>query len=298
MRGLSASQANPDSYAVGCVLDGIPTNCNRVMQALNRLPIRHLGIHGNVTTPWLMRLIGSITRVETRREVDSPRRVPPSTTYKDDQGNEYPAHGLQPRNVIEVVVQHVVAPGMQLGFEPVEPQKSQDDNFTPEQLERLKDCLSEMFKVYYKDHHYDRNGEAYFAGHSDTRAPWSIFKVGSFTVKTDQQSYSSTDLKRKLGPLAGSFFGRGLVVGFTDKRSPFVNAIANDAGAILKGKEFLGLWVYELGNALSVITGFNPDVPADAQERYGVAGEPGAAFSDCVFGGAVTSTGSVVRPGG
>lgn len=190
-----------------------------------------------------------------------------------------------------------MAPGGQLSFERL-PQNPNNDEFTPEQLEQFKKCLSEMYKVYYRNHHYDRNGEAYFDGHSDTRAPWSIFKVGTFTVRTDQKSYSSTDLKHKLGPLSGSFFGRGLVVGYTDKRSPYVNAIANDAGAILKGREFLGLWVFELGNALSEITGFSPDVPADAQDRYGVAGESGAAFSDCVFGGALTSTGSVVRPRG
>ena len=84
----------------------------------------------------------------------------------------------------------------------------------------------------------------------------------------------------------------------TDKRSPYVNAIANDAGAVLKGREFLGLWVYELGNALSLITGFNPDVPGDAEGRYGIGGEPGAAFSDCVFGGRLNSNGSVTPPGG
>jgi hypothetical protein len=176
------------------------------------------------------------------------------------------------------------------------PQKTTSDELTTEQLEQFKSCLSSMFKVYYQDHHYDRNGEAYFDGHSDTRAPWSIFKVGTFRVRTDQQSYSSTQLQQKFGPLAGGFFGKGTVVGYTDRRSPFVNAISNDAGSILKGREFLGLWMYELGNALSVITGFNPDVPADARDRYGIGGEPGAAFSDCVFGGAMSWSGSIERP--
>lgn len=178
------------------------------------------------------------------------------------------------------------------------PQSPNNDEFTPEQLERFKACLSDMYKVYYKGHHYERNGEAYFDGHSDTRAPWSLFKVGTFTVKTDQQSYSSTHLKSKMGPLAGSLYGRGPVVGYTDKRHPNPNAIANDAGVAIKGREFLGLWVYELGNALSEITGFKHTVPADALGRYGVEGEQGAAFSDCVFGGRLNSNGSVTQPGG
>ena len=180
----------------------------------------------------------------------------------------------------------------------VSPQNSNNDEFTPEQLEQFKSCLSAIFKVYYDDHHYDRNGEAYFDGHSDSRAHfYNLWAIGAFRVRTDQASYSSDDLKQKFGPLAGIRFGGGIVAGFTDKRNPYVNAIANDAGVVLKGRQFLGLWVYELGNALSVITNITPEAPADANDRYGIAGEPGAAFSDCVFGGALNSNGSVRPPG-
>jgi len=35
MSSLAASQANPDSYGVGCMLDGLPTSCNRVLRANN-----------------------------------------------------------------------------------------------------------------------------------------------------------------------------------------------------------------------------------------------------------------------
>jgi hypothetical protein len=70
------------------------------------------------------------------------------------------------------------------------PQNPTNDEFTPEQLEQFKSCLSTMFKVYYKGHQYDRNGEAYFDGHSDTRGPswYSMFAVGTFRVRTDQQN--------------------------------------------------------------------------------------------------------------
>jgi YD repeat-containing protein len=33
--GLSASQANPDGYAMGCLMDGLPTNCNLAMLLIN-----------------------------------------------------------------------------------------------------------------------------------------------------------------------------------------------------------------------------------------------------------------------
>lgn len=35
MGGLSSSQADPTSYAVGCMMDGIPSTCNKVFHALN-----------------------------------------------------------------------------------------------------------------------------------------------------------------------------------------------------------------------------------------------------------------------
>jgi hypothetical protein len=82
--------------------------------------------------------------------------------------------------------------------------------------------------------------------------------VGSFTVTTDQQSYSSADLKRKFGLIGQERFAGGLVLGYTDPANPTQNAIANDAGISLKGREFLGLWVYELGNALAEITNIVP----------------------------------------
>jgi hypothetical protein len=176
------------------------------------------------------------------------------------------------------------------------PQRTNDE-FTPEQLGRFKTCLSEMFKVYYDGHKYEREGEAYFDGHSDSRAHWySLFAIGSFRVRTDQQGYSLKDLGQKADPHRVGRGAGGLIVGYTDKRNPYVNAIANDAAVILKGREFLGLWVFELGNALAVITNIQPKDPADSRERYGVTGEAGAAFEDCVFGGRLNPNGSVTAP--
>lgn len=115
-------------------------------------------------------------------------------------------------------------------------------------------------------------------------------------MTTDQQSYSSADLKRKFGIIGQERFSGGNVLGYTDPRSPYVNAIATDAGMVLKGREFLGLWVYELGNALAEITNIRPEIPADARARYGIDGEAGSAFEDCVFGGKLTQHGQITPP--
>ena len=105
-----------------------------------------------------------------------------------------------------------------------------------------------------------------------------------------------TALGHKADPVGIGRARGGLVAGYTDKSSPYVNAIANDAGLTLSGREFLGLWVFELGNALSAITNISPEIPADSRERYGVSGEAGAAFEDCVFGGKLNPSGSVSPP--
>jgi hypothetical protein len=47
MSSLAASQANPDSYGVGCMLDGLPTNCNRVLRAINNGEASNLILYGS-----------------------------------------------------------------------------------------------------------------------------------------------------------------------------------------------------------------------------------------------------------
>jgi len=173
-------------------------------------------------------------------------------------------------------------------------QRNTPNVFTPAQLEQFKSCLSRMFKVYYKDHKFQSGGEASFQGRSDSRKHWySLSAIGDFTVRTDQSSYSTAQLKVKRFSVFGGLAGGNVVNGFTDSSNPFVNAIAYDA--VLQGSEALGLWVHELGNSLSYITNIDPDRTADAADRYDGDTDAGTAFEDCVFGGRVTKTG-ILRP--
>jgi len=115
MAQLSASQANPESMAVGCIMDGLPTNCGRVMRAIGNGQAREVYVHGFALSAWMMELQASFLQVKTERKV--PRKLPPTEIYYDDDGYPYPAYGLPPNNVIEVSVSYVIAPGMQLDFE-------------------------------------------------------------------------------------------------------------------------------------------------------------------------------------
>jgi hypothetical protein len=172
------------------------------------------------------------------------------------------------------------------------PQKSTNE-FTPEQFEQFKSCLSSMFKVYYKGHRFENGGEAYFEGHSDVWPHFWSGSVGDFTIRTDQQSYTTAQLKVKRYGLLGDIGGDKVINGLTEKSSPYVNAIANNA--VLKGSEPLGIWVHELGNSLSFITNIVPPASDERIQRYDGDKDAGTAFEDCVFGGHVTDTG-IDRP--
>ena len=181
------------------------------------------------------------------------------------------------------------------------PQNSRTEpGLTKEQFEKFKSCLHDLYGVEYKGHDFHWPGdESNFYGHTDAWRHWYDPRaIGDFTVRTDQHSYEIKDIKRKIDPAGTGRGATGLTVGLTDSANPYVNAIAADAGFTggMRGSEFFGLWVYELGNALSDITGKTPEVPADARDRYGVSGESGAAFEDCVFGGRLNSSGSVTPP--
>ena len=112
-------------------------------------------------------------------------------------------------------------------------------------------------------------------------------------MRTDQRTYSIQDIKQKTDRL-GLRTSSGIPNAMTDPASPYVNAIANNA--ILQGSEYFGTWIYELGNSLAFITDRMPEIPRDAASRYDIAGEPGAAFEDCVFGGRLGANGSISRP--
>lgn len=184
-----------------------------------------------------------------------------------------------------------------------EPQNPQVD-FTAQQLERFKTCV-QQYGVTYLGHSFTvpgsnpRDDSSYFYGHTDAARGWIDRRaIGDFTARTDQASYTTSDLRYKADRAGLGIAAGKIIVGYTDLKHPYVNAIAADAGFTggLRGSEFIGLWVYEVGNALSAITGQAPPIPPDARDRYDRLSEPGAALEDCVFGGRLNSNGSVTPP--
>lgn len=126
MGGLSASQANPDSYAVGCIMDGMPTTCNRAMQVINRDQARSVSVHGLASSPIIMRLMASYISVNYTRTL----RLEPDGSISDTitPGGEtgHFEGGFFHNYASWTITRYVMAPGAQLSFDrlPLLPQNS------------------------------------------------------------------------------------------------------------------------------------------------------------------------------
>ena len=120
MGGLSSSQANPDSLAVGCMMDGMPTTCNRVASAVNTGLAQSLELIGKGNSGFAAAMAaGFIPQVRTQQVTGG---------FPDplDERNAIP------RTVDVVDGVHLVGPGGQNGFTqtPTNPQNPRIRNVT------------------------------------------------------------------------------------------------------------------------------------------------------------------------
>ena len=142
MSGLVSSQTDANSYSVGCVSDGVPTNCNSVMQAINRDQASKLGILGLAVTPALMRVMASFTAVgaelrpgvgaQSPPQQPSPLQPASRTAYTINIG------------ISEVWTQFIIAPGLQQAFEQNPQNTSTQKPMDTTQTEKMltEDCLT------------------------------------------------------------------------------------------------------------------------------------------------------------
>ena len=119
MGGLSSSQANTGSYAVGCVMDGIPTNCKKVMEQIDRGQAKKLEVLGPALASSVTRLMMSLTPVGAKFV---PSNAPKTPTRLDQ-----PSTGYGYTSYIgagDLWTQYILAPGLQQRFEQNPPQNT------------------------------------------------------------------------------------------------------------------------------------------------------------------------------
>ena len=108
MSGLSSSEADPSSFGVGCIMDGMPTNCRRVMMVANNGRGNELTVYGLALSPTITRLMLSGTEIPPQSQ-----RIGRSVTLEmpDGRGVTFTL------NNVELTSHFIIAPGMQRGFE-------------------------------------------------------------------------------------------------------------------------------------------------------------------------------------
>jgi hypothetical protein len=105
MAGLSSSQADPNGYAVGCIMDGLPTSCTKVMNAINRGQAKEVRIFGTQNPNVVLMNQGFI--IETHKQTVRVDRAPDPNIFDPDH--------LRPRYDLKTieVIDYVMIPGAQ-----------------------------------------------------------------------------------------------------------------------------------------------------------------------------------------
>lgn len=108
MSGIAASvSANPFGSNTGCLMDGIPTDCARVLRAINNGQGDKVAVYGFSLSLELSEFTASYASVTT---TGTRKHVPPFRSY-------YVGYRPPPK-ASNAAVQFVITPGFQLGFEP------------------------------------------------------------------------------------------------------------------------------------------------------------------------------------
>lgn len=140
MSALSANQADPHSFGVGCIMDGLPTNCNKVAQAIERGRAKRLQILGPVVSPELIRLTMSLTIVGFKHDTSTP-----------PEPGETPLIIEVPGGHVKVFASHVwglyvTAPGTQHLFQQNKGNATAQAQPKKTHLECRKEALEELAK--------------------------------------------------------------------------------------------------------------------------------------------------------
>lgn len=307
MPGLSSSQANPDGYAVGCIMDGIPTNCNRVMQAVSRDQARSISIHGLAVNPSITRLMASFMTVTYTRTLTLQEDGSISDTITS--GGE-PGHfegGYSHNYASWVITRFVMAPGSQAGFEQTltSPQKTN----RPIGLQRAMDLIQKNLTNCVREK-LGFNVNMFNAATEVRRG--SVLVTGPDVVSnggndrtnniiTDQFTLSLADIKWMTGKNAAGFAKWGTYGGV--KYTPYTNYAAKDlvsAGKVSQeniGLYLVGAQIHELGNSLAMLAGWGNRVSTAGAAHPGAGNDTdaGSLLSYCVFGGHITPTGTLQK---
>jgi hypothetical protein len=281
MSGMAASMAaNPFGSDTGCLMDGLPTACSRVLRAINNGQGDKVTVSGFSSSLQLTLFMARYSAVTT---TGSHYRLPPTTTYTDDDGKSYTAYG----QASQAAVQFVIIPGFQLSFEP-NPQNSAQQKAWYVDQNVLKDCLSRKFGVELRKFDETRAGhDGSFTGFGPNVVDHPVMNGNDseYTILNDVHLYSLDKLKT-LAINSGHQVGeKDRITGMTFNENSMIRH--NYTGSDNSALEMIKTQVHELGHSLDYLTGIRlgdrHDAETDPRKKRGI--EAGFVLEDCVTAG-------------
>ena len=287
MSGIAASlAANPFGSDTGCIMDGLPTACSRVLRAINNGQADKVTVTGFSSSVQLSLFTASYASVTT---TGSRYRLPPTTTYEDDNGNQYVAYG-QPPPASEASVQFVITPGFQLGFEP-NPQYSLQQtapglmnfnvpkngkieaNYWKRYGKKLYDCIDKVFGVGTKDAELAKKELAKGLAYLDFS--YNSHQIGAMGV-TGANQHQPAEAEAVNDPWKGY---AGTIYIANNPDSPLFQSVTHEEGNILASRVTKALYGVEnqlkYGDPNGIGHSTNPN-----QRDY----DTGANLQKCVHG--------------
>ena len=112
MSGVSSSQANAESYGVGCLVDNVPTTCKKVMDHLEKERAQKLQVIGPASTSFITRLLMSVTAGAAWVPVGPKKLI---RVFELKNGKAFKVYS----QAVERWTYYIVAPGWQKGFDKI-----------------------------------------------------------------------------------------------------------------------------------------------------------------------------------
>ena len=281
-------------------MDGLPTACNRVMQAINRDQARSVSIRGLALTPSLMRLMASFLPVNYTRRVSLQEdgSISDTITPGGETGNS--EWGFEDNYASWVITKFVYAPGGQSSFEQTGTASkniasgagsSQGLN-TGRKAEfsygKFLGCLKKFFPNLAsaddgrtRSLSFQRSTGGSFVGMAGGKVLMS---------RTETNSYTSASLGQMLQTIG---VGSGKPnSGATFANYPERNYVASDLAADKNNTDIgvFAIFIHETANSIGDQYGLADPYGGYAKEnaKHGITDpDVGAAFETCVFGGLV-----------
>jgi len=261
MSGLSSSQANAESYGVGCLVDNVPTTCKKVMDHLEKERGQKLQVIGPASTPFVARLLMTVT-AGTAWVTVGPKKLIGGGELPNGKGVKFYS------NVVELWTYYIVAPGLQQSFsqnstttQPQNPSpspKAVKKEFYERYGQLFNDCIKQVF------------------GKDAKNVPKQSLRNAPRLVAT---------LNRKQ---VGAISGGGLADGSSDNRkgpygTVYISREGYNAGTSNTLQFIFGTFAHETANLLDYRLNFT-DSRTYGNPSDRIDTDTGAAVERCMFG--------------